>query len=252
VSADPEGLVTSADPAGSALADPEAPTQAPALEPPAEAGNSRIDAVTPRADPLAPSAYKGSTGAGLEAPPISFPAPDSASTPPSNGSGSSATRVDRSSVQKSVTVRRVRKARRRARRVTRVIRRIDLWSVLKLALVLYTCLYAATLASLAAIWGIAYSTGLIDKLQSFLGDVGLDNFRFYGDQMFRACAAIGAVLVLAGTLITVLTVALINLISELTGGIRVVVIEEEPWPSEREQVAADEAQPLPSDPAAGL
>ncbi len=142
--------------------------------------------------------------------------------------------------------------RRRARRVIRVIRRIDLWSVLKLALVLYTCLYAATLAALVAIWGVAYSTGLVEKLQSFLGDVGLDNFRFYGDQMFRACAAIGAVLVLAGTLITVLTVALINLISELTGGIRIVIIEEEPWPSKPDRVAVAEVEPLPSDPAAGL
>ena len=52
--------------------------------------------------------------------------------------------------------------------------------------------------------------------------------------------------------ITVLTVALINLISELTGGIRLIVIEEEPWPQKQEQVAAGEAQPLPSDPAAGL
>ena len=124
--------------------------------------------------------------------------------------------------------------------------------MLKLSLVLYTCLYAATLAALAVVWGAAYSTGLVEKLQSFLGDVGLDNFRFYGDQMFRAAAAIGAVLVLAGTLITVFTVALINLISELTGGIRFVVIEEEPWPSSRDQVAVAEAQPLPSEPAAGL
>ena len=67
------------------------------------------------------------------------------------------------------------------------MRRIDLWSVLKLALVLYTCLYVATLAALATIWAVA----LLDRhgrhsLQSFLGDVGLDNFRFYGDQMFRA------------------------------------------------------------------
>jgi len=136
--------------------------------------------------------------------------------------------------------------------VIRVIRRIDLWSVLKLSLVLYTCLYAATLAALVAIWGAAYSTGLVGNLQSFLGDVGLDNFRFYGDQMFRACAAIGAVLVLAGTLITVLTVALINLISELTGGIRIVIIEEEPWPANADRVAVAEVKPLPSDPAAGL
>ena len=120
----------------------------------------------------------------------------------------------------------------RARRVKRVIRRIDLWSVLKLSLLLYTCLYVATLVASIVVWAIAYSTGLVENSQNYLGDVGLDNFRFYGQQMFRAGAAIGAVLVLAGTLITVLAVALINLISELTGGIRVTIIEEEPWPGD--------------------
>lgn len=118
--------------------------------------------------------------------------------------------------------------RRRGRRVKRVVRRIDLWSVLKLSLVVYTCLYIAVLATLAALWGIAYSSGSVDKLQSFLEDVGLENFTFYGDDMFRACAAIGAVGVLAGTVITVLATALVNVISEMTGGIRLVVIEEEP------------------------
>lgn len=111
-----------------------------------------------------------------------------------------------------------------------MVRRIELWSVLKLAVVLYTCLYVAVLATLAAIWGLAYSSGQIENLQEFLGDVGLENYRFYGDQMFRACAAIGAVGVLAGTLLTVLTAALVNVISEVTGGIRLVVIEEEPPP----------------------
>ncbi|MCU1455271.1 MAG: hypothetical protein JWN46_3417 [Acidimicrobiales bacterium] len=110
----------------------------------------------------------------------------------------------------------------------RIIRRIDLWSVLKLSLVLYACVYAAVLGALAAVWGLAYSTGTVHKLQTFLSDVGLDNFRFYGDQMFKACAAVGAVLVLAGTLLTVLATALVNLISEITGGIRVIVIEEDP------------------------
>lgn len=116
---------------------------------------------------------------------------------------------------------------RRGRRVKRVVRRIDLWSVLKLSLVVYTCLYVATLATLAALWGILYQSGNIEKLQSFLGDVGLENFTFYGNQMFRACAAIGAVGVLAGTVITVLATALVNVISEMTGGIRLIVIEED-------------------------
>lgn len=120
-----------------------------------------------------------------------------------------------------------RRRGRRGRRVHRVVRRIELWSVLKLSLVLYTCLYLAVLATLVLIWGVAYSSGQIENLQSFLSDVGLQNYRFYGDQMFRACAAIGAVGVLAGTVLTVLTAALINVISETTGGIRLVVIEEE-------------------------
>ena len=123
--------------------------------------------------------------------------------------------------------------RRSGRRVRRIVRRVDLWSVLKLATVLYTCLYVAVLATLALVWSIAYSSGQIDKVQSFLADVGLENYRFYGDQMFRACAAIGAVGVLAGIIITVLTAALVNVVSEMTGGIRLVVIEEDPPPRRR-------------------
>ncbi|HRW36585.1 MAG: DUF3566 domain-containing protein [Acidimicrobiales bacterium] len=120
-----------------------------------------------------------------------------------------------------------RPGRRRGRRVKRVVRRVDLWSVLKLSLVVYACLYAAILATLAALWGIAYSSGTIDNLQSFLEDVGLEDFTFYGNQMFRAAAAVGAVGVMAGTVVTVLAAALINVISEITGGIRLVVIEED-------------------------
>lgn len=119
---------------------------------------------------------------------------------------------------------------RRGRRVRRVIRRIDLWSVLKLSLILYLCMYVATLATLAALWGIAYSSGTIDKLQSFLGDVGLENFHFYGARMFKACAAVGGVGVIAATVATVLAVAIVNVVSEITGGIRVVVIEEDVAP----------------------
>jgi hypothetical protein len=127
----------------------------------------------------------------------------------------------------------VKVGRRQGRRVRRTVRRIDLWSVLKLAIVLYTCLYAAVMATLALVWGLAYSSGQIEKVQSFMSDVGLDNYRFYGDQMWRACAMIGAVGVLAATVITVLTAALVNVISETTGGIRFVVIEEDPRPRRR-------------------
>lgn len=246
-------MTTSADPPASPAVVPGALGRPGTDESDMVEQSSRIDTVT---EPSVPSVLDPAVEAAPAPPPSAaavqgLPAPI---VPPLQHRGVFDGEAEEVGAERryahNTRVRRSR-VRRRARRVTRVIRRIDLWSVLKLALVLYTCLYAATLAALATIWAAAYSTGLIGKLQSFLGDVGLDNFRFYGDQMFRACAAIGAVLVLAGTLITVLTVALINLISELTGGIRIVVIEEEPWPQNREGLAAAEVQPLPSDRAGG-
>ena len=121
-----------------------------------------------------------------------------------------------------------KRAQRRGRRVKRIIRRIELWSVLKLALVFYACIYAVTMASLALLWGFANSAGLVDNFEGFMEEVGFENWQFYGEDMFRRTAAIGGILVLAGTLLTVLAAALVNVISELTGGIRVVVIEEDP------------------------
>ena len=116
---------------------------------------------------------------------------------------------------------------RRGRRVKRVVRRIELWSVLKLALVFYTCVYVVVLGALAIIWSFAYKAGLVDNFESFANDVGFEHWQFYGAHMFRQAAIIGAVLVVAATIMTVLATALLNVISELTGGIRLVVIEEE-------------------------
>ncbi len=116
---------------------------------------------------------------------------------------------------------------RRGRRVKRVIRRIELWSVLKLSLVFYTCMYVVVMAALVVLWGFAYSTGLVDNFESFANDVGFEHWQFYGQHMFHQAAVIGGVLVVAATIVTVLATALVNVISELTGGIRIVMIEEE-------------------------
>jgi len=116
--------------------------------------------------------------------------------------------------------------RRRGRRVKRVVRRIELWSVLKVSLVFNTVMLGVALGSVALLWGLANTTGLIDDLEGFLRDSGFEDFRFQGDTMFQQVAFIGAVVALAFTVFTVLATALLNLISEITGGIRFVVIEE--------------------------
>lgn len=119
-----------------------------------------------------------------------------------------------------------RRPRRRGRRVTRIVRRVELWSVLKIGLVFNTIMLGVTLGAVALLWGLANTTGLIDDFEGFLQDAGFEDFRFQGAQMFQQVAFIGAVGALATTIFMVLSAALLNLISELTGGIRFTVIEE--------------------------
>ncbi len=108
----------------------------------------------------------------------------------------------------------------------RVVRRVELWSVLKNSLIFNVILLGVALLSVALLWGLANTTGVVDDLEGFLRDSGFEDFRFAGDRMFRQVAFIGAIGALALTVFTVLATALVNLISELTGGIRMVVIEE--------------------------
>ena len=55
----------------------------------------------------------------------------------------------------------------------------------------------------------------------------LDTFTFDARQIFRGYALGGLVLAIAGSTLNVLMVLLFNLISDLTGGIRITMVEEE-------------------------
>jgi hypothetical protein len=126
--------------------------------------------------------------------------------------------------------RRARRAsrRQRARRVHRLVRHIEPWSVLKLALVFYFCLWVIMLVSGAILWRVAVSSGVIDNIEGFIESLlVLDIFKFKGDELFRAYAVVGLLMVLMATGFTVLATVLFNLISDLIGGVRVTVIQEE-------------------------
>ncbi|MBK9179909.1 MAG: DUF3566 domain-containing protein [Acidimicrobiales bacterium] len=121
-----------------------------------------------------------------------------------------------------------RSVRVRARRVHRVVRRVDPWSVLKLSLVFFVCLDVVVIVAGVLLWSVAVSTDTIDNLESFIQELfALDRFQFDGRQIFRAAVGGSAVLVLAGTAATVVLTVLFNLISDLVGGVRVTVVEEE-------------------------
>ncbi|HEX7095217.1 MAG TPA: DUF3566 domain-containing protein [Acidimicrobiales bacterium] len=123
-----------------------------------------------------------------------------------------------------------RPPRMRARKVHRLVRHIEPWSVLKISLVFFFCIWVILLTSAVLLWQVASSSGIIDNVESFIEEVFAlekDSFAFEAGQMFRAYAVGGLVMVVAATGFTVLLAVLFNLISDLTGGVRVTVVEEE-------------------------
>lgn len=118
--------------------------------------------------------------------------------------------------------------RLRARKVRRLVRHVEPWSVLKVALIFYFCLWVILLIAGVILWRLAVSSGTVDNIETFVTELfALESFTFNADQIFRASAIGGLVLVVAGAGFTVLMAVLFNLISDLTGGVRFTVVEEE-------------------------
>ena len=121
-----------------------------------------------------------------------------------------------------------RRVKLQARRVRRIVRHIEVWSVLKISILFFACLWAVFLIAGFIVWGVAESSGTVDKLESLITELfALDAFNFDGKQIFRGYALGGLILAIAGSTLNVLMVLLFNLISDLTGGLRVTMIEEE-------------------------
>jgi len=118
--------------------------------------------------------------------------------------------------------------RLRARKVHRVVRHVDPWSVLRLSLVFYFCLFVVVMVAGTLLYNVAGAAGTFESIESFIKDIGaFKTFSFKGGTIFRASLLAGLILVIAGTALNVLLAVLFNLISDLVGGVRITVIEEE-------------------------
>lgn len=116
----------------------------------------------------------------------------------------------------------------RARKVQRIVRRVDPWSVLKLSLIFYFCVWLMVVVSGVLLWGAAVGSGTISSLESFIAEfLAFEEFSFNGDQLFQIFALGGLIGVFVATAATAVLAVLFNLIADLTGGIRFTVIEEE-------------------------
>ena len=113
------------------------------------------------------------------------------------------------------------------RRVRRVLRKVDTWSVARMAFLLNLCLALVVVVAGTILWVGANGQGLIDELeQTIRTNLQLETFEIHGAVLFRS-ALLGAVLAaLLFTGLAVIGALLFNLISDLVGGVQVWVLEE--------------------------
>lgn len=191
--------------------------------------HDRTEAVT-----VAPEGVDPAEAAGTEVVPVEAPADGDAAA----DEGPTRRRLPRALREPSE--RRVR--RQSVGRMTRVVvRRVEPWSVLKLSLVYYLALFLVVLVAGVLLWVGATSIGVVENIESFMVDIGFEDFRFIPRRILGGVALGGLVLVVAGTVANVIMCALFNLMGDVTGGLRLTLQEDVPRPRRRRKDDEGEA-----------
>ena len=126
--------------------------------------------------------------------------------------------------------------RQRVRKVTRVVRHIDPWSAFKVGIVFSLAAYVVGLTAGVLLWRVADSTGTLGNIERWFTQFGWETFELKGDELFAAARTIGLFLSIALTGLIVLLATLFNLVSDLVGGLRITVLENEVTEQDRSVV----------------
>lgn len=122
---------------------------------------------------------------------------------------------------------RTRRRIRRGVRVRRVVRRVELWSLFRLAVAFHLMCWAVTMAVLAILTKAIDQAGLLGRLERFLQDAGFaKGFKVNLSVLLRASAGVGLGLVLVAVIATMLLGFFFNGLSGLLGGLVITVLEE--------------------------
>lgn len=114
-----------------------------------------------------------------------------------------------------------------ARRIRRVVRHIDTWSVFKVAAIFVACIWGVVVLASLLVWRAAVSSGSVENTEDFIVDLGFRDFNFNPQQMFEALLSAGAVVAIAAIFFIWLLTVLFNLICDITGGLRITMIEQD-------------------------
>lgn len=139
-------------------------------------------------------------------------------------------------------------------RVRRVIRKVDPWTVLKVSLVFNAIMALVFVLGTVIFWSVFVNAGIPERINELALLIGIENgVTLDGPTYFRVVvlfAIIGTILL---TGFFTLGAVIYNLISDLVGGIEVVVLEETAVPQAQRPAArlpatqrAGRVRPLPS------
>src|SRR4029079_17126025 len=87
--------------------------------------------------------------------------------------------------------------------------------------------YLVCLTAGVLLWRVADSTGTLDNVERWFTQFGWETFQFDGGQIFHNAWIIGLFCAVGLTGAAVLMATLFNLVSDIVGGIRITVLEEE-------------------------
>ena len=100
-------------------------------------------------------------------------------------------------------------------------------------MLLYACLYGAFVLAGYLLWTAAVQSGVISNIESFVAEVGsYEIWEINGEEIFQRATVTGAVLFVGAIAFNVLLTIIFNLISDLVGGVRVTLLEEDEPPFE--------------------
>lgn len=125
------------------------------------------------------------------------------------------------------------------RRVRRIVRKIDPWTVLKAAFVINLVVGLSATLGIWIAWSIAVQRGIPVDIAETLGRLTIA-FTPDGELYFRVVLMSAIIWVVGATALLTLLAVLYNLVSDIVGGVELVMLEEVAEP-----VATSETRPRP-------
>ncbi len=116
------------------------------------------------------------------------------------------------------------------RRVRRIIRKFDAWTVFKVSAIVWFVTAIAFVLGLVMFWSVLNASGIPTRITDFLIDITLleqGSAPFANTEQFMRLAVYSSLLLaVVGTGVTTLLAIIYNLVSDVVGGIEVIVLEE--------------------------